>query len=30
MEETYAKENRLGFWSFFKPPVNPKIWRKEH
>jgi endonuclease YncB( thermonuclease family) len=30
IEETYAKENRLGFWSFFKPPVNPKIWRKEH
>ena len=29
-EETYAKENRLGFWNFFKPPVNPKIWRKEH
>jgi len=30
IEETYAKENRLGFWNFFKPPVNPKIWRKEH
>ena len=30
VEETYAKENRLGFWNFFKPPVNPKIWRKEH
>lgn len=30
LEETYAKENRLGFWNFFKPPVNPKIWRKEH
>ena len=29
-EETYAKENKLGFWNFFKPPVNPKIWRKEH
>ena len=28
--ETYAKENKLGFWNFFKPPVNPKIWRKEH
>ena len=30
IEETYAKENKLGFWNFFKPPVNPKIWRKEH
>ena len=30
IEETYAKENRLGFWNFFKPPVNPKIWRKVH
>ena len=30
IEETYAKENRLGFWNFFKPPVDPKIWRKEH
>ena len=30
LEETYAKENKLGFWNFFKPPVNPKIWRKEH
>ena len=30
VEETYAKENKLGFWNFFKPPVNPKIWRKEH
>ena len=30
VEETYAKENKLGVWSFFKPPVNPKIWRKEH
>ena len=30
IEETHAKENRLGFWNFFKPPVNPKIWRKEH
>ena len=30
IEETYAKENQLGFWNFFKPPVNPKIWRKEH
>ena len=29
-EEAYAKENKLGFWNFFKPPVNPKIWRKEH
>jgi len=30
IEETYAKANKLGFWNFFKPPVNPKIWRKEH
>ena len=30
VEEIYAKENKLGFWMFFKPPVNPKIWRKEH
>ena len=30
VEETHAKENKLGFWNFFKPPVNPKIWRKEH
>ena len=30
IEETYAKENKLGFWNFFKPPVNPKTWRKEH
>jgi endonuclease YncB( thermonuclease family) len=30
IEETYAKENKLGFWNFFKPPVHPKIWRKEH
>ena len=29
-EETYAKEHKLGFWNFFKPPVNPKIWRKEN
>ena len=30
IEENYAKENKLGFWNFFKPPVHPKIWRKEH
>ena len=30
IEENHAKENKLGFWNFFKPPVNPKIWRKEH
>ena len=30
IEETYAKENKLGFWNFFNPPVNPRIWRKEH
>ena len=30
IEENYAKENKLGFWNFFKSPVNPKIWRKEH
>ena len=30
VEETYAQEKKLGFWNFFKPPVHPKIWRKEH
>lgn len=25
-----AKRHKLGFWQFYKPPINPKLWRKSH
>ena len=29
-EELIAREKKLGFWVFFNPPINPKVWRKTH
>ncbi|SMN00598.1 Nuclease [uncultured Candidatus Thioglobus sp.] len=27
-EETRAKKEKKGFWSYHRPPLNPKKWRK--
>jgi endonuclease YncB( thermonuclease family) len=29
-EELIAREKKLGFWAFYSPPINPKVWRKTH
>jgi len=29
-EELVAREKKLGFWDYFNPPINPKVWRKTH
>ena len=29
-EETLARKEKRGFWVFAKPPINPKIWRKQN
>jgi len=29
-EELVAREKKLGFWGYFNPPINPKVWRKTH
>jgi endonuclease YncB( thermonuclease family) len=28
VEEALARKEKRGFWSFAKPPINPKQWRK--
>ncbi len=27
-QQQYAKANKLGFWSFHQPPIQPYKWRK--
>lgn len=29
-DERLAKKEKLGFWGYYKPPQNPKKWRKTH
>ncbi len=29
-EETLAKSKKLGFWGFYKPPIQPYKWRKKN
>jgi endonuclease YncB( thermonuclease family) len=29
-EEELAKENKLGFWDFYTPPIEPYKWRKKY
>ncbi|SFV89496.1 hypothetical protein MNB_SUP05-SYMBIONT-5-162 [hydrothermal vent metagenome] len=28
--ERIAKKNKRGFWGYYKPPLNPKKWRKRY
>ena len=30
LEEKKARANVRGFWNFYKPPIKPKDWRKQH
>jgi len=29
VEEALARKEKRGFWTFAKPPINPKEWRKK-
>jgi endonuclease YncB( thermonuclease family) len=29
-EEELAKEDKLGFWDFYTPPIEPYKWRKKY
>ena len=29
-DELVAREKKIGFWAFFSPPINPKLWRKNN
>lgn len=29
-EQDNARIEKIGFWGFFKPPINPYKWRKEN
>lgn len=29
-EQDIARREKIGFWGFFKPPINPYKWRKEN
>lgn len=28
LEQKRAQDNKAGFWAFFKPPQQPKLWRR--
>lgn len=30
LEQKQAQNNKVGFWAFFKPPQQPKLWRRTH
>ena len=29
-QEAIARKNKIGFWGYAQPPLEPRLWRKKH